>query len=242
MQAFLKQTAIGKFSVATLLLAMASMSTSYAAPQSVSLADLISNQGTIQEGDKLFSNFGYVTTSNTFPKAADIQVQGEVIGGNNGIGFVSGWHANPGEGLQTAKITYSVTTLASNYHISDIHLDGDPSLIGGAGQSIVKLTANDQGHTSVLPSPGVLQIYGVVGTPGVVNATADTVGLASNLRKLDIETTILQSADVVNATASVLHIQESFSQAVPEPSSVALTLVGLLAVGGIARRRKVIGA
>jgi len=233
-------SSISKFaSVTCACLALAGYTAAQAATDPVSLASLIANNGVIQSGDKLFSNFGYVSTSASFPTAADIQVQGEVIGSNNGISFVSGWHANPGQGLQTAKLTYTVSILDNpGLHISDIHLDGDPTLIGNAGQAVVKLSASDLSHTSVLPPSGVLQVYDTAGNPAVVNASANTIGAFANLRKLDIETTILGSADALNATASVLHIQESFSQAVPEPSTYALTLVGLGVLGCLARGKR----
>jgi hypothetical protein len=217
--------------VAIACLAIAGMSSAQA---SVSLADLISTQGSILSGDKLFSNFAYVTSSLTFSQASDVQVEADTVGGNFGIGFVSAWHANPGQGLQSAKITYTVSIQGNEgLYISDIHLDGDPSLVGDAGQSVVKLSASDLAHTTVLPAPdSLLRVYKTIDNPAVVNASADTVGAPANLRVLDIETTILQSADAVNANTSVLHIQESFSQSVvPEPSSYALMLVGLMAIG-----------
>jgi hypothetical protein len=220
-------------------MALSAMTPAVAAPLSVSLSDLISNQGTIQVGDKLFSNFGYITSGSGFPAATDVQVQGEVVGPNNGIGFLSAWHANSGQGLQTAKITYNVSVLgAPGYYISDVHLDGDPSVVGGTGLSMVKLTASDTSHTAVLPQPGLLQIYSTDASTGVVNAFDNTVGLPANLRSLNIETTILQSSDAFNVHPSVLHIQESFSQAVPEPSTIGLTLTGLLAMGFVMRRNK----
>ncbi len=206
----------------------------------VTLASLIDSGGTLQSGDKLFSNFGYVSTGSGFPAATDIQVQGEQVGANYGLDFVSGWHANPGQGLQTAKISYTVSVVdRPGYYISDIHLDGDPTLIGDAGQALVKLSASDLSHTTVLPPGSVLQVYDAVGVPAVVNAFANTVGTPANLRSLSIETTILGSADAMNANASVLHIQESFSQApVPEPSTNAMALVGLSVLGFMARRKR----
>jgi len=205
---------------------------------SVTLASLIDGGGTILSGDKLFSNFGYISTGSGFPAATDIQVQGETVGANYGLDFVSGWHANPGQGLQTAKITYTVSVVDHpGTYISDIHLDADPSVIGDAGQALVKLSASDMSHTTVLPPGSVLQAYDLVGTSAVVNAFSNTVGLPANLRSLSIETTILGSADALNANASVLHVQESFSQAVPEPSTSAMALMGLGVLGFVARRK-----
>jgi hypothetical protein len=224
--------------IACACLALAGISSAQAA--SVSLADLISSNGTIVVGDKLFSNFDYVTSNISFSQASDVQVEGDIVGGNNGIGFTSAWHANPGQGLQSAKITYNVSIIGNpDLYISDIHLDGDPSLVGDAGQSVVKLSASDVSHTTVLPAPDhLLRVYKTIGNDAVVNAFANTVGEASNLRVLNIETTILQSADALNANTSVLHIQESFSQAaVPEPGTYALMLAGLAGIGFVARRK-----
>jgi hypothetical protein len=212
--------------------ATAGMATAQA--QSVTLADLISSHGTLTTGDKLFSNFNY-EASTGFPTAADIQVKSEVVGGNNGIEFDAFWHANPGQIPQNANITDDVTVTDPIYYISDIHLDADPSLIGTAGQSLVKLSASTLAHDSVLPSDhALLQVYQTVGNPSVINDFAFTTSLQ---KTLTIETTILQSADSLNANPSVLHIQESFTQAVPEPSTYALSMVGLVMMGLVARRK-----
>jgi hypothetical protein len=213
-------------------LALGGLSTAKA--QTVTLQDLITKQGTIQQGDKLFSNFNYVASSG-FPSALDVLVKGEVIGGNNGIEFNAAWHTNPGQIPQVANITYDVTVLSSNLYISDIHLDTDTSLIGSAGQSLVKLSASDASHSTVLPGNHLLESYQTVGNPAILSASADTTQL---LKKLTIETTILQSADSLNANPSVLHVQESFSQAVPEPGSMALSMVGLGLIGAVVRRQR----
>jgi hypothetical protein len=211
-------------------LALGGLSTAKA--QTFTLQDLINNKGTIQQGDKLFSNFNYVGSA-AFPTALDVLVKGETVGTNYGIEFDSTWHTNPGQIPQVANITYDVTVLNPNLYISDIHLDSDPSLIG-SGQSWVKLSASDADHSTVLPGNHLLENYQTPGNPAVVNASADTNKL---YKKLTVETTILQSADSVNATSSVLHIQESFSQAVPEPGSMALSMVGLGLIGAVVRRK-----
>jgi PEP-CTERM motif len=225
---------IGYFGLAACAtLAMGGMSTARA--QAVTLQSLIASNGTIQVGDKLFSDFNLVSTSG-FPSALDILVKGEVTGGLNGIEFDAPWHTNPGQAPQTANITYNVSVLAPGWYISDIHLDTDVSLIGGAGQSLVKLSASDvPTHTTVLPAPThLLQSYQLVGQDSVLNPSANTTSLQN---KLIVETTILQSADSVGSNPSVLHIQESFSQAVPEPSTYAMSVLGLGVMGLLMRRK-----
>jgi len=213
-------------------LAMGGLSTARA--QTVTLQDLISKQGTITSGDKLFSNFNYVASSG-LPSALDVLVKAETVGGNVGIEFDAAWHTNPGQVPQVANITYDVTVLSPSLYISDIHLDTDASLIGGAGQSWVKLSASDASHSTVLPGNHLLESYQTLGNPSVVNASADTTKL---VKTLTVETTILQSADSVTSNPSVLHIQESFSQAVPEPGSMALSVVGLGLIGAVVRRQR----
>jgi hypothetical protein len=205
------------------------------AATAVTLQSLIDTQGSIITGDKKFDNFHYVGDSFA-PTAAQINVLGEVMGGLNGIEFDSYWHANPLAVPTQANITYDVTVLDPTLFISDIHLDADPSVIGGNGQSLVKLSASDATHGTVLPGNHLLEVYQLVpGTPPVQNAFANTTGL---FKKLTVETTFLQSADSATTTASVLHVQESFSQAVPEPSTYAMAIVGLGMVGFSLRRNR----
>lgn len=192
--------------------------------------------GGIQIGDKLFTNWLYSFNGIDMPSASLVNVQGVTVAGNYGIQFTSNWHSNPGNGAQSALIDYRVSVTDPNWRISDIHLDGDPTVVGGNGQaSVVESASEIVGHTSVLPHTlSIFDLLSGASHTSQLNDSANTIGLYS---ALDIEKTINVSSDSGTTNASITHIQQTFSQAsAPEPGTLAF-----LALGGtmvLVRRRK----
>lgn len=106
----------------------------------------------------MFTNFTFGTTGLDMPSAANINVLPTLLGGNFGLTFQGLFHANPGNGISTASIAYTVSTLRGGALITDLHLDGDPVVNGGDGHASVSGSASDTiTHTSVIPR--VLSIF-----------------------------------------------------------------------------------
>jgi PEP-CTERM motif len=222
--------------------------------QATTLADLLVPGQTISFDDKTFSEFAfsaeniYHPTTNVLLTAQEaaslITVVAGVIGTNPssvngvniGLDFMTPFHAHGGT-LSALHIDFKATVVGTPYLISDVHLDGSPS-VSGDGQATAVTTVNDATHTLVpLLPPGLLKIqdYGSASTqPVVLN---DMAFLVTPVKSVWTETDVEFSA-APGSNTEFAHVQVSFSQAVPEPSTYAMVLSGLTAMGWLGNRRK----
>ncbi|TPW12565.1 MAG: hypothetical protein FD130_1735 [Halothiobacillaceae bacterium] len=177
----------------------------------IKLSDLIANQGSITVGDKLFSDFTFSLSGQapyTPSGASGINVDGIVIGGNNGLRFSGGMHAGPG-GDVDLLIGYTVTVLDPNYWISGIVLRFNGSVTGDGFTNVTETVSN-----------GV----NIVGQATVVNAPP-----------VDVVKDIYLSGGQ-NGTATISFIDQAVIQTrVPEPTTLVLLGLGLLAFGASRR-------
>ena len=223
------------------------------------LSELLHNTNTLVFGDKVFSDFVFSSEKIFDPltnielteaqAAAAIDVKAGFIGGvldsngvlvpNIGLDFMAPFHAHGGQ-LSGLHIDFTVTITDPTLYFSDVHVDGTPSVTGN-GQATGVTTVNDLTHTVVpmLP-PGLLKIYdyGTNGpNPPKLNAAADLLKpyhYKTLMTESDLEFSAVPGAN----NAEFAHYQVSFSQAVPEPSTYALALVGLAGVGLTSLRRR----
>ncbi len=210
------------------------------------LAQLVNDKAfKLVVGDKEFSNFDWHANGffndatgslwDSLDLAAHVNVHGEITNsGNYGLDFTGPLQAHPGDSA-SAQLTYTVRVLNPNLYLSDFHLDGDPLVSGPNGQAVVRESVSDLTNTLIPLNPvGPLEVSQYAPGASVFNDEAFTQpGLRPTVA--EIETTILLSASIPGTNASVLHFQESISQA-PEPSTYALALVGIAGLG-LARRR-----
>ena len=216
---------------------------SQARAQSVTLSSLLSPGATITSGDKVFSGFSYLVnpvSSPDMPTAASIFVTPEIVAGNYGLLFNALWHANPGNGTETAFLSYTVTVTAPNTFITDVHLDGDPIVNGGNGSASVTEQVSDTiTHTAATARP--LSIFDIATNGGATHSTRqnDVLNLLAPLTAVNISKTFSASADGPSSTPQITHTDQTFSQTAPEPGSLALLAgVGAPVFGLLLRRRR----
>lgn len=215
------------------------------------LADLVNKKLSFTVGDKEFSQFDWHANGfyndatgglwDSLDLAAHINVHGEQLNnGNYGLDFTGPLQAHPGDSA-SAQLTYTVRVInpdanGQSHYLSDFHLDGDPLVSGTNGQAIVRESVSDLTHTLIPLNPaGPLEVSQYAPGASVFNDVAFTqAGIYPTVA--EIETTLLLSASLPGTNASVLHFQESFSQAVPEPSTYTLALVGIAGLGWVRRR------
>jgi hypothetical protein len=199
--------------------------------QAVTLADLLAPGAFLDQGDKRFHNFSYLAVGD-MPTANLINVVGiNDIFGNFGIRFQGAFADNIGGGASDALIGFQVTVLDPLMRITDAHIFGNPSVIGGDGLMAVTESFPGQG-------PPTIDIFDIV-TNGVHNSQADDMRFFNpGVTTLTVLKDIFANSITGVATLSV--IDQSFSQTgVPEPGTMAM-LCGL-GVGGSAvlfRRRR----
>jgi len=182
------------------------------------LSDLIANNGTITNGDKVFSNFAYLATGD-MPLAAGVNVVPITVAGNLGIQFQGGFTDLSGGGSSDALITYVVTVTDGIHLISDAHIDGNPAVVGGTGAlSITESFTPD--------APNTMSIFDI--EPGATQVSDSTI-FAVGHTSLHVQKDILGVAGTGLATLSF--VNQTYSQtSVPEPGSMAL-LMGLGVTG-----------
>jgi hypothetical protein len=201
---------------------------------SVSLADLISAQDGITVGDKVFTGFGYISGGD-MPGAADIQVAGlRDPDGNWGLTFQGGFLDLPGGGVSDASIRFMVEIAApqvnQGFRIVDAHL-----AIHGAG------VAGDESLFLVdetLSNGQLLEAYVSTIGPGPQQTKLTDSKVFAPVTKLNVVKDILAIAAAGNFLPSRgTVIDQSFSQEVPEPATMALVGLSSLALVAIGRRR-----
>lgn len=208
------------------------------------LSDLIASGGTIQVGDKLFSDFGYASASPDAPGADGIDVIAIPPGGtdpfgNFGIRFNLAGFDTPGGGSTIFVITFSVEATNPQSLITDAVLSSNLAIAGTPGDDEdpsgdIRETISAEGVGIV----GVLDNF-VRKTPPPDLEDVTTFAPPGAFQKLFIEKVVqLESTEDGIATVSV--IDQSFSQTViPEPSSIIMGGMGVLfGIGCAWRRRK----
>jgi hypothetical protein len=190
------------------------------------LADLIAG-GTITDGDKVFSDFGYSPTG-AAPTAANIGVMAFTNGaGDFGIQF-TGSFTGVGTTVGDAAITYMVTVTNPLNKIDDASAVSTGTAIGGAFWDVGETLTN--GSTTV----GTLTTFNV---SGVGSQPSDSVSFAP-VSYLLVAKDIGFGGNGGLADLSIL--DQNFSQIseIPEQAPWGMMLLGFGGLGALGIRRK----
>ncbi len=189
------------------------------------LASLIQHGGTVTSGKEVFSNFAY-TTGGGMPPASQITVVPITIGGVSGI-EIQGSFQSTGS-VSDALISFVVTSTGAD--ITGASMSGNPSVTGNP--SLGALTVTE----TFLPqqSTAKLGIFDI--EPGSSIQTSDSLKFATAVHKLNVQKDIIAFGEA-GSTAGITTIDQLFPQVTPEPSSLALLGIGVLATLGYRRWR-----
>jgi hypothetical protein len=233
-----------KFSLALAAVLALGLSGNMAHAVTIDLATLIANNGSITEGDKIFSNFTLVITRPDLDlNTAGVQNASGPLNGtgisvtsfttdplHHGLTFNGGFFAGLAglAGDIDVNIGYRVSTVGGAALIHDIALDFDAAILTPVASGSVVETVRTLGGT-------VVGLINVNNPPPHFNDTMILAGgpySAVNVTK-DIHLIALAGGHVELST-----INQTISQ-VPEPTSVLLLGSGLAAFGvwGMKRRK-----
>jgi hypothetical protein len=195
------------------------------------LGDLIAEDRSITVGDKLFDQFGYSQTGD-MPDAFGVNVLPITdSAGNFGLRFQGGFVDLFGGGPSDALITYRVTVTDPNFRISDVHLAGNPAVIGPEGEESGLIGVAE----TFLPEDPSTMLVIFDSEPGSTQLI--DWALTGPVPLLHVQKDIIAFADVEGNAATLSFVDQTFSQvAVPEPSTVSLLILGIAALWGLRRK------
>lgn len=219
--------------------------------RAVLLSDLIDNNGTIQIGDKLFSDFALTSSSIA---AAEINVNALGTGVDPdlwGLSFAGLFSASAGT-LFEAELFYKVTVTDPAWRLSDIHQAYNLSALGDGGVITIGETVFDAGFGtgSKLAQSSLGFDYGVADItdpPGEL-VQGDQLLLSSPVKEAWVTKSVRLEA-AANGGVSAPILFQRFSQAlasagnggsaVPDTgASLMLLGVSIGLVGVVGKRRK----
>jgi hypothetical protein len=211
-----------------------------------SLASLVSSNGTIQQGDKLFSHFSFdpqVNFGNSPPtaygptSAGSIDVAGITVGVQNGLQFTGPFFENSTPSAQSFlfyHIQYDVTVTNPGFLISDLHQSFSGTATGTNFATIETWISTD-GCTN---APGDVCAFG-----GPPSFSSDKSGpLASNVSSAHVNegfsfSPVIGSGGDPTGSVRVDSISVTFSQQAAPEASTWLPLVISLVALALWRRR-----
>jgi hypothetical protein len=202
-------------------------------PAPVLLSTLVGNpNATYTVGDKIFSDFSYLSTGD-MPSAAGVNVAPFVdISGNFGIEFQGAFVDLPSsQGGSDAKIAYHVAVAdPTKFLISDAHLAGNPTLLGTTGSISVTETFLPLGAAG----EHTMKIYA---DESVGSKLTDVTFFNPPTSGLDVQKDILVIATPASQTVTLSFVDQTFSQIqVPETTTMLLSLIGLVGLAVFMRQ------
>ena len=205
---------------------------------SLLLKDLITNNGALVQGDKLFNDFNIQIASTSglaFPAIDTIAVEGITRNGEHGLRFAGSLSAlgqpEGGSGW-TIVLNYSVTSLDPLFLIHDLTIASSVTTRDGA----VAITEQVFGPASLLLAEGSANAAGMFPVDPNVTEINDHRVLDQDLSSIDVQSIIAARGFRTQfcspcGSASISYIDQTFSQteAVPEPGTFVLLAIGLSA-------------
>jgi hypothetical protein len=201
---------------------------------SVTLASLQAANTGIVVGDKIFTGFSYSKIGD-MPDPTAVNVLGfHDPSGNWGVSFHGTFVDLPGGGSSDALIRFMVqvdpgpSTAPNPARITDAHL-----FLGGIGagdESFVTVDESFLGRNETLHG-----FYSTLGPGPTQSQLSDQTLITPSTTKLNVTKDIFaNAADAGFLPARVTVVDQSFSQMVPEPATMALaalSMVGLIMAG-----------
>jgi hypothetical protein len=168
--------------------------------ESFVLVDLIADDGSVVQGDKLFDNFGIQVLSEFgfgFPFIDNVGVEGITRNGEHGLRFVGTWRAQGQlEGASGFEIvlTYRVTSLDPEFLINDVTIASSVSVRDGAVVLTEQATAP---NGDVLASASANAVGTFPVDPSVMEISDHQV-LSEDVSSMDVQAGIAQMRTYVN--------------------------------------------
>jgi hypothetical protein len=215
----------------------------------IPISDLVATQGSIQQGDKLFTNFRFesflVGVGDFSPQQTGaIDIQGITVSGENGLRFSGPFTATfPGDGASIASVTYhlgyDVFVTDSGFNATDFRQSFTAT---NSGVVSAHVTATVKNCTDIVCiGPGEFELFGAdSGFTGAQPSSPTPISnnfdfpFGTNFLSVDLDIFLCALCSVFNpplaASVAFPFFDEIYSQAaVPEPSAFLLLGTGLLA-------------
>jgi hypothetical protein len=232
----------GRYLAATLLgigIALSGPTTKQSWASPITLSDLIAQNGSVQVGNLIFSQFSYAPTGQ-MPTASNVTVNTYVdASGNAGLHFGGGFtDAYDGSGAtqQASDAVLSFRVAAVGGLLDAVQLSGNPQVLG-PGNGVVSVTENFQAGKQ----PVQMSIYNAINN-GVSSQNLQDAASFAPVQSLQVVTKDIFAFNQ-GGFPTISVIDQTFSTTpIPEPGTIFLVGMGSLALAAHRRRCRRVAA